>query len=299
MHAVGGKYINLQKIGVIEMSNKRNFPFQTALNASTLFPFKLSVPEQVHIAAEAGFEGIELWVNDLDTYLAGGGTLPELRAVVADAGIAVVNAIAFFPWADADDLTRERGFAQAEREMRMLAELGCVAVAAPPFGNVASVSLNTMAHHYAHLADLARGIGVEPYLEFWGRAQTLSRLSQALYVAMESGLSDAKLLLDPFHMYTGGSELASLAYLNGANIGIVHVNDYPAAPAREQITDAERVFPGEGVAPTHAFAGMLHRAGYRGYLSLELFIDNYQSQNALEVARRGLAAMQMAYTVEG
>ena len=299
VHAVGGKYINLQKIGVIEMSNKRNFPFQTALNASTLFPFKLSVPEQVHIAAEAGFEGIELWVNDLDTYLAGGGTLPELRAVVADAGIAVVNAIAFFPWADADDLTRERGFAQAEREMRMLAELGCVAVAAPPFGNVASVSLNTMAHHYAHLADLARGIGVEPYLEFWGRAQTLSRLSQALYVAMESGLSDAKLLLDPFHMYTGGSELASLAYLNGANIGIVHVNDYPAAPAREQITDAERVFPGEGVAPTHAFAGMLHRAGYRGYLSLELFIDNYQSQNALEVARRGLAAMQMAYTVEG
>ena len=166
VHAVGGKYINLQKIGVIEMSNKRNFPFQTALNASTLFPFKLSVPEQVHIAAEADFEGIELWVNDLDTYLAGGGTLPELRAVVADAGIAVVNAIAFFPWADADDLTRERGFAQAEREMRMLAELGCVAVAAPPFGNVASVSLNTMAHHYAHLADLARGIGVEPYLEF-------------------------------------------------------------------------------------------------------------------------------------
>jgi sugar phosphate isomerase/epimerase len=116
---------------------------------------------------------------------------------------------------------------------------------------------------------------------------------------MESGLSDAKLLLDPFHMYTGGSALASLAYVNGANIGIVHVNDYPAAPAREQITDAERVFPGEGVAPTHAFAGMLYRAGYRGYLSLELFIENYQRQNALEVARHGLAAMQMAYTVEG
>jgi len=280
------------------MSDDRTFPFQTALNASTLFPFKLSVPEQVRVAAEAGFAGIELWVKDLDIYLAAGGTLPELRAVVADAGIAVINAIAFFPWADADSVTRNRGFAQAEREILMLAELGCVAVAAPPVGNVASVSLNTMAGHFAHLAELAQGIGVEPYLEFWGRAQTLSRLSEALYVVMESGLSDAKLLLDPFHMYIGGSELTSLAYVNGANIGIVHVNDYPAAPAREQITDAERVFPGEGVAPTHAFAGMLHRAGYRGYLSLELFIDNYHSQSALEVARRGLAAMQMAYTVE-
>jgi sugar phosphate isomerase/epimerase len=286
-------------MGAIQMSDERSFPFRTALNTSTLFPFKLSIPEQVRVAAEAGFAGIELWVTDLDAYLAAGGTLPELRTVIADAGIAVVNAIAFFPWADADDVIRERGFAQAEREMQMLAELGCVAVAAPPFGNVAGVSLNTMAGHFAHLAELARGIGIEPYLEFWGRAQTLSRLSEALYVAMESGLSDAKLLLDPFHMYTGGSALASLAYLNGANIGIVHVNDYPAAPAREQITDAERVFPGEGVAPTHALAGMLHHAGYRGYLSLELFIDTYHGQNVLEVARHGLAAMQTAYTVEG
>jgi sugar phosphate isomerase/epimerase len=252
----------------------------------------------VRVAAEAGFAGIELWVNDLDTYLAAGGTLHELRAVVADAGIAVVNAIAFFPWADADNVIRARGLAQAEREMRMLAELGCVAVAAPPFGNVASVSLTSMAGHFAHLADLARGIGIEPYLEFWGRAQRLSRLSEALYVAMESGLPDAKLLLDPFHMHTGGSEFASLAYLNGANIGIVHVNDYPTAPAREQITDAERLFPGEGVAPTHVFAGMLHRAGYRGYLSLELFIEDYHGQNALEVAQRGLAATQTAYTIE-
>jgi sugar phosphate isomerase/epimerase len=287
----------VQKIGVIEMSNERSFPFQTALNASTLFPFQLSVPEQVRVAAAAGFAGIELWVRDIEDYLAAGGALSELRAVIADAGIAVVNAIAFFPWADADDATRARGFAQAEHEMRMLAELGCVAVAAPPFGNVAGVSLTAMAGYFAHLAELGRGIGVEPYLEFWGRAQTLSRLSEALFVALESGLPDAKLLLDPFHMYTGGSQLASVAYLKGANIGIVHVNDYPAAPAREQISDRERVFPGEGVAPTHAFAGMLHRAGYRGYLSLELFIENYGGQDALEVARRGLASMHMAYAI--
>jgi 2-keto-myo-inositol isomerase len=299
LHTVGGKYICLQKIGVIEMGDARIFPFQTALNASTLFPFKLSVPEQVRVAAEAGFAGIELWVNQLDAYLAGGGTLPELRAVIADADIALVNAIAFFPWADANDATRERGFAQAEREMHMLAELGCVAVAAPPFGNVEGVSLTTMASHFAQLAELARGIGVEPYLEFWGRAHTLSRLSEALYVAMESGLPDAKLLLDPFHMYTGGSELTSLAYLNGANIGIVHANDYPAAPARAQISDAERVFPSAGVAPTHAFASLLYRAGYHGYLSLELFREDYEGQSALEVARRGLDAMQTAYTVAG
>ena len=42
-----------------------------------------------------------------------------------------------------------------------------------------------------------------------------------------------------------------------------------------------------------------HGNAYRGYLSLELFIANYHSQNALEVAQRGLATMQTAYTIEG
>jgi len=105
-------------------------------------------------------------------------------------------------------------------------------------------------------------------------------------------------LLDPFHMYTGGTNLHSLAYLNGANIGIVHVNDYPAAPSRERITDGDRVFPGDGIAPTHELARLLKRAGYRGYLSLELFMPSYGAASALEVARRGLAAMQRAYQLE-
>ena len=275
------------------------FPFKIALNTSTLFPFELDVKEQVRVAAEAGFEGIELWVRDIEAYLERGGTTQELQRYIADTGLAVVNAIAFFPWADADEATRERGLAQAEREMRMLAELGCVAVAAPPFGNVEGVPLTAMAGHFARLAGIARGIGIEPYLEFWGRAKTLSRLSEALFVAMESGLPDVKILLDPFHMYTGGSELTSWAYVEGANIGIIHVNDYPAVPAREQIADSDRVFPGEGIAPTREFATLLERASYRGYLSLELFIKSYNGQSALEVARQGREAIMNAYRVEG
>jgi len=273
------------------------FPFKTSLNTSTLFPFELDVKQQVRIAAEAGYAGIELWVKDIDAHVASGGTVRELRSYIADSGVAVVNAIAFFKWADADAATRERGLAQAEREMRMLAELGCPAVAAPPYGDVEGITLEAIAGHFARLAELARTIGVEPYLEFWGRANKLSRLSEAVFIAMESGLPDAKLLLDPFHMYIGGSDLHSLAYLNGANIGIVHVNDYPATPAREQIADADRVFPGDGIAPTHELAGLIDRAGYRGYLSLELFVENYGAESALEVARRGFAAVQNAYSV--
>jgi sugar phosphate isomerase/epimerase len=275
------------------------FPFKTALNASTLFPFALDAEQQVRVAAEAGYQGVELWVKDIDAYLAAGGSVARLRGAIADAGVEFANAIAFFPWADADDAARERGFAQAEREMRLLAELGCRAVAAPPYGDIAGVTLEAMAGHFARLAQLARGIGIEPYLEFWGRAPRLSRLSEAAFVAMESGLPDVKVLLDPFHMYTGGTPLSSLAYLRGANIGIVHVNDYPAAPPREQIADRDRVLPGEGIAPTHELAQLLHQAGYHGYLSLELFTESYGAESALAVARRGLEAVTRAYEVDG
>lgn len=274
------------------------FPFRTALNTSTLFPFKLDVTQQVRIAAEAGFEGIELWVRDIDAYLAAGGTTRQLRALLAESGIAIVNAIAFFAWADTDEATREHGLAQAAREMQILAELGCPAVAAPPYGDVAGATLEAMAKHFARLADLGRRIGIEPYLEFWGRAKKLSRLSEAVFVAIESGQPDVKILLDPFHMYTGGSALTGLSYLNGANIGIVHVNDYPATPARADIADADRVFPGAGIAPSSDLAQLLDHAGYRGYLSLELFVASYGQETALEVARRGLAAVRHAYRVQ-
>lgn len=274
------------------------FPFKTALNASTLLPFKLDVKQQMRVAAGAGFDGIELWVRDIEAYREAGGTLGDVKAYAAESGITIVNAIAFFPWADADATIRQRGFAQAEREMRMLAEMGCRAVAAPPFGNVEGVTLEAMAEYFAQLTDIAQGIGIELYLEFWGRAKRLSRLSEALFVLMESGVADGTILLDPYHMYTGGSTLNSLRYVNGANIGIVHVNDYPAVPSREQIADRDRVFPGEGIAPTHEFAMLLNRAGYRGYLSLELFIESYGAEPAEEVARRGLDMIKNAYSVE-
>lgn len=275
------------------------FPFKLSLNASTLFPFELDLPQQIEIAAQAGYEGIEIWMRHVDTYLANGGTTTALRRHIEHAGITVANAIAFWTWADEDPSQRDRGFEQAKRELTLLAELGCVAAAAPPFGSVEGVSLESMATQFAALAHLARGIGVEPYLEFWGRAKRLSRLSEAIYVALESRVRGAKILLDPFHMYTGGSDLEWLSYLTGDHIGIVHVNDYPTVPAREVIEDRHRVFPGEGALPARRFAELLHSIGYRGFVSLELFIERFDDQSALDVARAGVESIKRAFSVEG
>jgi sugar phosphate isomerase/epimerase len=81
------------------------FPFKTALNASTLFPFALDVKQQVSVAAEAGYQGIELWEKDILAYLETGGTISNLKAFVAASGISIVDVMAFYPWADADEVS--------------------------------------------------------------------------------------------------------------------------------------------------------------------------------------------------
>ena len=56
---------------------------------------------------------------------------------------------------------------------------------------------------------------------------------------------------------------------------VFHINDYPAKPERKEITDAHRVFPGDGVAPLDVLFRTLTDIGFRGMLSLELFNREY------------------------
>lgn len=273
------------------------FPFKTALNTSTLFPYKLNVLEQIDVARKAGYEGIELWMKDIEAYLQNGGTVESLKTALDEAKLSFINAIAFFKWADVDKETREAAFVQAENEMRLLSTLGCSSIAAPPFGDVEAVSLDEMAQHFQRLVALGREIGVEPILEFWGKANQLSTLNQAREVVEKSNVIDAKMLLDPFHMYVGGSDFSGLKHLRGDQIGIFHVNDYPESPAREELEDSDRVFPGEGALPIQEIAGILYECKYDGYLSLELFISDFGEQTALEVARYGLDTMKKSFTI--
>jgi len=98
-------------------------------------------------------------------------------------------------------------------------------------------------------------------------------------------------------MYVGGSDVTDLGRLRSNDIGIVHVNDYPAIPSRDQIEDHDRIFHGDGIAPSGKIAKLLYHVGYRGYLSLELFIDNYGNASALEVAKLGLKKIKAAYRI--
>ena len=264
-------------------------PFRYCLNTSTVRGHGLALVEEVELVAEAGYDGIEPWIREMDAHVAGGGSLEDVAGRAGDLGLAIENAIGFFEWIVDDDALRRKGFEEARRNMEMLARLGCPRLAAPPYGAADVEGLDPMAaaDRYAELVEVGAEFGVAPMVEFWGMSRSLRRLGEAVCVAVQSGRREACVLADVFHMYKGGSPFEGLALLGPDAIGLMHVNDYPDAPAAE-LTDADRVYPGDGAAPLVQILRDLDAIGFRGPLSLELFNESYWTQEAAAVARTGL-----------
>ena len=113
-----------------------------------------------------------------------------------------------------------------------------------------------------------------------------------MLVAVESQNPQACILPDVYHLYKGGSDFAGLNLIAGSAIHCFHMNDYPADPPRATISDKDRVYPGDGVAPLTTILKSLFAVGFAGTLSLELFNPEYWKQDPLLVARTGLEKMK-------
>jgi sugar phosphate isomerase/epimerase len=271
-------------------------PFGYCLNTSTIRGQALGIVREVEIAAEAGYHAIEPWMNTLDKYVKEGGSLKDLGKRISDLGLTVESAIGFAQWIVNDDEARKQGLEQAQRDMDTLVQIGGKRLAAPPVGahDKPGPDLLTAAARYRALLELGDKMGIVPQAEVWGFSKTLSRLGETLFVAVESGHPRACVLPDIYHIYKGGSDFTGLGLLGPSAIHVFHVNDYPATPERATITDADRVYPGDGVAPIKSILQNLQRIGFRGMLSLELFNRDYWKQDALTVAKTGLQKMRAA-----
>lgn len=268
--------------------------FRFCLNTATLRGHKLGIVKEIGVAAEAGYDAVEVWVDALNEYVKSGGSLADLKKRINDAGLTVEGAIAFAEWVVEDEARRAKGLERAKQEMEMVAQIGGRRFAAPPAGatDLPKLELMKAAERYRALLEVGEQLGVVPELEVWGFSKNLGRLSECVAVAMETGHRNACVLPDVFHLYKGGSDLRGIRLLGPETIQVLHMNDYPADPPREQINDSYRVYPGDGVAPLTDLLQTLRRTGGQKVLSLEVFNRTYWSQDPLSVAKTGLAKMK-------
>jgi sugar phosphate isomerase/epimerase len=268
--------------------------FRYCLNTSTIRGQKLSLVEEIDIAAKAGYQAIEPWIDEIEVFMRSGGSLLDLKKRISDRGLAVASAIGFAEWIVDDDGRRAKGLERAKVEMDLVRQIGGKHIAAPAAGaaEVSNIDYLKAAKRYRALLELGDQMDVVPQVEVWGFSKTLQRLGQAVFVAIESQHPRACVLPDVYHLYKGGSEFTGLKLLSGTAVHVFHMNDYPADPPRETIGDGDRVYPGDGVAPLPEIVQTLRDINFDGYLSIELFNPNYWQLNPLEVAREALAKTQ-------
>src|SRR5207302_1189213 len=82
---------------------KAGEPFRYCFNTSTIRGQKLPLDEVVDIAAKAGYQGIEPWIDEIERYQAGGGSLKDLGKRIRDLGLTVETGIGFAEWIVDDD----------------------------------------------------------------------------------------------------------------------------------------------------------------------------------------------------
>lgn len=291
---VAGTAIASSVSGKAAASQNKRAPFLLSLNTSTIRGQKIPIDREVAIAAKAGYDAIEPWISELEDYVRAGGNLRELRRRIEDAGLRVESSIGFCEWIVDDEARRKKGLEQARRDMDLVGQIGGKRIAAPPVGATkqGDMALQRITERYRALLDIGDKIGVVPQIEVWGFSQTLSRLGECAQAAIESRHPKACVLADVYHLHKGGSGFGGVHLLSSSALQVFHINDYPAKPPRPKITDADRVYPGDGVAPLITLLRDLRGLGFGGVLSLELFNRTYWKQDALAVARTGLEKMR-------
>jgi 2-keto-myo-inositol isomerase len=243
----------------------------------------------IRIAGEAGYEVVELRDNKIEDFLAGGGSLADVRRMLEAAGVEpwTINAISFVGVGGAE------GDAMAVARCRQLSEyaqaIGCpwvLVVPGPSEGRSAEQILHDTAATYGAMVDAAAEYGVGVAFEFMGFPWAAVRdVAGALNVVQQANRPKTGIIIDTAHFYAGDSTLESIRSMDPGKLVVLHINDLEPGIAKPDILDGHRLYPGDGVLPLDDILGAAQAIGWDGVLSVELFREEYWSHDPLSVAR--------------
>lgn len=243
----------------------------------------------VLITAQAGYQALELWAEKIDEYLQT-HSLKDLRLLFAANRVlpVTINSIEFIAFRG-DDFPMIQ--ARLHALGKIAAEIGCptVVIVASPLPD-RSLSWTQVREEYVRvlrsLSLTAQEYGIRLSFEFLGFGWCSVRTPRAAFEILEAANCDnIGLTLDAAHIHAGGGLLSEIETLDPRQIFAFHLNDLEDTP-KEAITDASRVFPGEGVIPLDEICLRLKMIHYDGLVSIELFRPEYWKWEPLDVAIR-------------
>lgn len=252
----------------------------------------LSLPEFVGLAASAGFQAA-----DFDP---GFGSADQLRDLFGKAGIG------FGGWGlpewRKDEADWKQGLSKLESLAKVAAALNADSCATWLLPSSDLSLMENWKFHVQRLRESAKvlaGHGLRLGLEFVSPYhirimkphEFVFTPGQMLELAADIGLN-VGLLVDCFHMHCSNTPMSFISRIPASKIVVAHVNDAPKLPLTE-ITDDNRLLPGEGAIDQAAFRRALTEAGYAGPVSLEVF-TRLKEVPAPEAAKQAAEACRKA-----
>ncbi len=241
-------------------------------------------------SSAVGFDGVELDLRHIEPALPRIGGLDGLKAMLQRLRLAPVSVMAF------NLAPFEKGTEAFERYQRG----GAVAkaIGAPmlltycaeaiPEGMTKEGALDAAAARTAKLADAVAPVAVT--LEPIGRTALMGGPAEALDIMRRSGRANVGVMMDTFHYYRGGISDADILAIPRDKLLIVHVNDSEDRPV-EQLRDGHRLHVGHGILPLAHDLKLWQQIGYDGYLSVEIFREEYWAQSVEQVVRETKEAL--------
>jgi 4-hydroxyphenylpyruvate dioxygenase len=253
-----------------------------------------TLEDKLTAAAAAGFDGVEIFENDL---VASSWSAKEISEHCAELGLSIDL---YQPFRDFEAVPPDvlaRNLRRAELKFDVMDQLGADTMLVCSSVSPDAVDDDDLAAEQLHLLAeraAARGIRIAYEALAWGRfVNTYERSWRIVRRAAHPALG---LCLDSFHILSRGSDPAAIRTIPGEKLFFLQLADAPRLQMDVlQWSRHHRLFPGQGAFDLTAFTGHVLAAGYRGPLSLEVFNDVFRQADpgpaALD-AMRSLLGLQ-------
>ena len=262
--------------------------FFTLSGAGFVEPPRNSFIERCEAAAAAGFSGIGLHSEDLARTIAAGVDVPEMRAVLRNNGLALVEIEFLAGWAFSSG--QSGGISPSLADIEAVADaLGGRQVSAGEFsGDIpldTEEALERAAKALRANADRLAKKGLLVALESFPWS-ALANTRIAIDLLRRADAPNAGLLIDVWHFYNGGDHPDQLTELPNAGITGVQLNDGPLVHENFlQHARAERQLPGEGELDVVGLIHAVRRAGFTGPYCVESNTPEFRNLPVAEAAR--------------
>ena len=253
-----------------------------------------TLEDKLTAAAAAGFDGVEIFENDL---VASSWSAKEISEHCAELGLSIDL---YQPFRDFEAVPPDvlaRNLRRAELKFDVMDQLGadmmlvCSSVSpdAVDDDDLAAEQLHLLAERAA-----ARGIRIAYEALAWGRF--VNTYEHSWRIVRRAAHPALGLCLDSFHILSRGSDPAAIRTIPGEKLFFLQLADAPRLQMDVlQWSRHHRLFPGQGAFDLTAFTGHVLAAGYRGPLSLEVFNDVFRQADpgpAAVDAMRSLLGLQ-------